>query len=137
MSNLNEDQFGAYRGNHQPNPSGYQMHEAEKAYPDVHEHPEYYDFDAPGYARSLRDIRRAHGDPEAGMNIYRAAPKGVTRINEGDWVTTSREYAQQHGKHPTDPKQDMPVISRHVKAKDLRAPGDDVNEWGYFPEKNP
>jgi len=136
MSNLNEDQFGAYRGQHQPDPSGYRMHEAHEAFPDIHEHPEYYNFDAPGYGRSLRAISKSRGNPEQHISIYRAVPKGVTKIQEGDWVTPSKEYAQQHAKHPTDPKQDMPVIHKLARAKDLRTPGDDVNEWGYYPEKN-
>ena len=132
---LNEDQLGAYRIPHQPTPDGYQMHEAHKAYPDVVEHPEYYSHPASGYSQSLRDIRRVNGNPEASVDMYRAAPSHVTAINHGDWVTTSKQYAQQHGRHATDPKQDWPVLHMKARAKDLRGAGDDVNEWGYFPEK--
>jgi len=134
MSNLNEDQFGAYRGQHQPDPTGSQMHEAEKAFPDVHEHPEYYRDDEHS-DRSLSVIHRTKGDPEAHISVYRAVPKGVTKINHGDWVTPSKPYAKQHGMHATDPKQDMPVIHKLVRAKDLRSEGNSVSEWGYYPQK--
>jgi hypothetical protein len=137
MSNLNEDQFGSYRMQHQPDPTGSQMHEAENAFPDVHEHPEYYHSEPELESRSISVIRRTKGDPEARVSVYRAVPKGVTRINHGDWVTPSKPYAQRHGIHPYDPKQDMPVIHKLVKAKDLRTEGNSVSEWGYFPEKHP
>ena len=137
MSNLNEDQFGGYGMQHRPDPTGPPMHDVESFYPDVHEHPEYYNHGGATYAESLRHIRTVKGRPDAPVTMYRSVPKGVTKINPGDWVSTSRAYAKQSGVHPTDPKQDMPVISQKVRAKDLRTPGDDVNEWGYYPEKSP
>ena len=124
-----------YRGQHQPRPDGYAMHEASEAYPDVYEHPEYYRQGDTGYDDSLRVIRRTRGLPDAPVTIYRAVPHGVTTINPGDWVTTSKAYARQHGMHATDPKLDWPVISITGRARDLRTDGDDVNEWGYYPER--
>jgi hypothetical protein len=104
-------------------------------FPDIHEHPEYYAHPGEGYEESLRAIMKARDNPEAPIRVYRGARSSVTEINHGDWVTPSKKYALQHGMHATDPKKDWPVISRVVKAKDLRTPGDDVNEWGYYPEQ--
>ncbi len=140
MSNLNEDQFGAYRMQHRPDDTGPPMHDVEDSYPDIYTRPQFYNNgggDA-GYAadsaESLRHIQRVKGKPDAPVTMYRSVPKGVTKINPGDWVSTSRGHAKREGLHPTDPKQDMPVISQKVRARDLRTPGDDVNEWGFFPE---
>ena len=71
--------------------------------------------------------------PDAMVTVHRAVPHGVTDINPGDWVTPSKSYAKQHGMHESDPKQDLPVISKKVRAADLRTDGDSVNEFGYFP----
>ncbi len=64
------------------------------------------------------DIKRLNsivGNPEAGVKIYRVSPKG--ELNSGDWVTTSKTYAddikrQNGGK----------VYEYTVKAKDLNLP---------------
>jgi hypothetical protein len=134
MSNLNEEQFGDYRMQHQADPDGAQLHDAESAYPDIHQHPEYYHHGSKAYDESLRVVRSVKGKPDAQVNIYRAVPHGVKDINPGDWVSTSKTYATQHGMQD-DPKDDWPVISRKVPAKHLRTDGgNDVNEWGYFPE---
>jgi hypothetical protein len=140
MSNLNEDQFGGYGMQHRPDASGPPMHAVEDSYPGIYERPQLYNNGGgdDDYRRasdeSLRHIQRVKGKPDAPVTMYRSVPKGVTKINPGDWVSTSRSKAKREGLHPTDPKQDMPVISQKVRAKDLRTPGDDVSEWGFFPQ---
>ena len=70
--------------------------------------------------RTLADIKKLkkiQGNPETEIKIYRASP--VNELNDGDWVTTNREYAnniknQNGGK----------VYTYTVKAKDLRYPND-------------
>lgn len=141
MSNLNEDQFGGYGMQHRPDDTGPPMHDVESFYPNIYERPELYNHGGRDtesrakYTESLQHIQQVKGKPDAPVTMYRSVPKGVTKINPGDWVSTSRIHAEQEGRHPTDSKQDMPVISQKVRAKDLRAPGDDVNEWGFFPGK--
>lgn len=122
-----------YRGQHQPDPDGVPMHEAETAFPDVYAHPEYYHFGSAAYDRSLSLITRVKGDPGARVTVYRAVPPGVERINPGDWVTPSREYAELHAAQDDDPANDWPVVKRNVKARELLTEGNDVNEWGWFP----
>lgn len=133
MSRSEEFDSG-YRMQHQTDASGDPMHDVENSFPDIHQHPEYYHHGGRSYDESLRAIRTAKGKPDAQVTIYRAVPPGIKDINPGDWVTPSKAYAKQHGMHATDPKQDMPVISKKVPARHLRTEANDVNEWAYFPE---
>jgi len=82
---------------------------------------------------SVSVIRYARNKPDAIVTIYRAVPKGVKEINPGDWISLSKTYAKEHGMHHEDPKLDMPVISKKVKASDVWWDGNDVNESSYFP----
>ncbi len=51
------------------------------------------------------------------------------KINNGDWVTINKRYAQQHGKDNLLNK--YKLISKTVRAKQLFTDGNDINEWGY------
>ncbi|HZK03876.1 MAG TPA: hypothetical protein VFC94_05655 [Bacteroidaceae bacterium] len=42
------------------------------------------------------------GKPDNEITVYRAVPKGVTKINSGDWVSINREYAVKHGESNID-----------------------------------
>jgi hypothetical protein len=64
------------------------------------------------------------------LRIYRALPKSYTTFREGDWVTLSREYAQEHLEGPLDGKGH--IIVAEVPADTLRFAGDDLMEWGYW-----
>lgn len=136
-----ENFSSGYRGNHQPidGQDAVGAHEVDKGFPDFYEHPEWYHH---GGSQKQADrettsaLRSIRGNPDAQVTVYRAVPHGVTRINPGDWVSLSRSYAQGHGMHPDDPKQDMPVISMRVPARHVRESGvNSIHEWGYFPGK--
>jgi hypothetical protein len=81
--------------------------------------------------KAIEVIQSIRGNPDKEITIYRALPKGVKDINAGDWVTTTREYAEQHAKY--DP--DYVVISKKVKAKDIATDGNSIHEFGYDPQK--
>ncbi len=83
---------------------------------------------------SYRVLKSIKGNPDAEVTIYRSVPKGVDKINEGDWITLSKIYAKEHGMHETDATRDMPVISMKVKAKDIVWDGNDLNEFAYKPK---
>lgn len=83
------------------------------------------------HEESLTAVRRAKGNPEAPVTIYRSVPHGVTSIRTGDWVSTSSRYALEHGMHPDDPSKDWPVLKATVPAKHVHTDGNDINEWGY------
>ncbi len=131
MPDLNPDQFD-YRMQHQPAESGEPMHAIKDTFPDIHKHPEYYHHGGRSYDESMSAIRMAKDKPEAQVTIYRSVPRHVTSINDGDWVTPSRQYAKQEGYLDNVPTK---VLSMKVPAKHLRTEGNDVNEWGYFPDR--
>lgn len=65
--------------------------------------------------QDLNKLKKMQGNPDMEVKIYRAAPKN--ELNDGDWVTTSRQYAvdiknQNGGK----------VYTHTVKAGDLLYP---------------
>lgn len=129
-------QFDYYRGHHQPDTSEDEIrfHELDKGMPEFYKRPSDYLWDVDthyGKVEAKQSALRARGNPEADVRIYRAVPHGVTTINPGDWVTTSHQYAKQHGMHESDPEQDMPVISAITKAKHITFGGNDAYEFGY------
>tara|TARA_R110000803_G_C11971051_1_gene319735 strand:- start:38 stop:2023 length:1986 start_codon:yes stop_codon:yes gene_type:complete len=77
---------------------------------------------------------KAKGNPDAEVEVYRAVPKGVKDINNGDWVTTSKTYANQHGERSLDG--DYEIIKRKVKANTLSSEGYPY-EFGYNEPKTP
>jgi hypothetical protein len=54
------------------------------------------------------------------------------KINKGDWVSTSKAYAVDHGK--SNLKNKYRILSKTVKAKDIFNSGDSIHEWGYHPQ---
>lgn len=53
-------------------------------------------------------------------------------INIGDWVTTVREYAKEHGESTLLGK--YKILSKTVYARDLFTIGDSIFEFGYDPQ---
>jgi len=92
---------------------------------------------------SYQFARIYRNKPNATVTIYRAVPKGINTINRGDFVTLSPTYAKLHaenvlglkdgGKYVRT-KTGGKVISKRVKAKEVFWDGNDVNEYGYFPD---
>ena len=94
--------------------------------------------------QSYNAIIKARNNPEAEIIIYRAVPKGIDRINDGDFVTLSPKYAELHASSGfvADPLGVAPgqvggdagvVITKKVKVKDVIWDANDVNEFGYYP----
>lgn len=125
-----------YRMQHRPpDRDGIPIHDLTHNLPaDVYTHPHYYsDMSEPSNQVAHQVIRRVRGNPEAKVHIYRALPAEHAQqgFRPGDWVSTSKDYARQHGVHATDPQHDWPVIRTTVRAKDLHTDGDDFREYGY------
>jgi len=130
-----------YRGSHTaPNRSDTNspMHDLENNFGDDVYGPNCVRYFGDGSLRARADdnfscavIRSAKGKPDQKIKIYRAVPKDVNVINNGDWVTINPNYAKQHGiSHVGKYK----VISKVVYAKDLYSDGNSIHEWGYNPE---
>jgi hypothetical protein len=137
---LSDEQMHDYRGQHQPmvdesDPGIHNLHELFGE--DVYKTPQHYGHGESYDTQAITQLRRAQGRPQARVDIYRSVPPGVRSINTGDWVTTSRDYAKQHGRHPTDPSQDQHVLWAKVNAEHVRTGGNDIVEWGYSGESIP
>ena len=74
-------------------------------------------------------VRKARNNPQADIKIYRAVPKGVKDINQGDWVTTSKAYADMHGESALNGEYD--IVEETVKANRLFSEGYPY-EFGLF-----
>ena len=100
---------------------------------DIYRHPEYYfQIDQQSTQESIDVLRNVHGKPNAEITIYRATPGN--RINPGDWITLSKRYAELHNQSQFNGKAN--ILEMKVKAKDVQFAGDDINEFGYFPNEN-
>lgn len=82
-------------------------------------------------AESIAIIKSAMDNPDAIVPIYRSVPKGVTSINPGDWVTTSKAYANDHGDASLGGTFD--VLEMMVPARQLATDGNSIHEWGWWP----
>lgn len=119
-----------YFMNHRPsegygNASNFEMNMA-----GIFEHPEWYlNLDERYNKESLNALKKVRNNPEAELTIYRATVGN--KINSGDWVTPSKSYAEYHNNTQFDGKGN--ILEMKVKAKDIQFAGDDINEFGYFP----
>lgn len=99
---------------------------------DMYDHPEwYFQMNEKSSQESVSVLRKIRGKPNAEITIYRATPGN--KINRGDWVTLSRAYAEWHNQSQFDGKAN--ILEMNVKAKDIQFAGDDINEFGYFPQE--
>jgi len=84
-------------------------------------------------------ITSVKGNPDAEVTIYRAVPDedAITTINPGDFVTLSPTYAKLHAASGYGRSGDEAgkVLEQKVKVRDIYWDGNDVNEFGYFPEE--
>lgn len=81
---------------------------------------------------AVKTIHSARGNPDAKIKIYRAVPNHAgDKINAGDWVSTTPEYAHLHGVGRLG-EGNYKVLSHEVPAKHLFNHGD-IHEWGYHP----
>ena len=98
---------------------------------DVYEHPEwYFDMNQEYSKESFKALKQIKNNPNAEITIYRATTGN--KINKGDWVTLSKKYAEYHNNSQFKGKGN--IIELKVKAKDVQYAGDDINEFGYFPQ---
>lgn len=120
-----------YFMNHRPSEGYGNASDFEANMPDIFEHPEWYlNLDEKYNKESLSALKKVRNNPEAEITIYRATIGD--KINPGDWVTPSKRYAQEHLKRSLNGNGN--IVEQKVKAKDILFAGDDINEFGYFPE---
>ena len=86
---------------------------------------------------AARIIQAAKGKPDAPVKVFRAIPKSIqsNEINPGDWITTIKSYAVDHGEGPLGG--DYKILEKTVNAGDLYTNGDSIFEFGYDPKFMP
>lgn len=83
-----------------------------------------------GSGLSWDDIQnKAYQDMVSQVQQLRSSLSKPPPINHGDWVTTSREYAKQHGESSLGGK--YKIVSKTVPARKLFTSGDSWAEFGY------
>lgn len=118
---------------------GYSGANIEQAYPDINsrtfakEYGDGFSYDSKA-VKAIRDMQR---NPDAEITVYRAVPSELkdSSLNFGDWITLTRDYADEHGKARFN--NDYAVVSQKVKASDIYADGNSIHEWGYSPIDSP
>jgi len=126
----------SYRGSHTPPDADYgaPLYDLTEMIPeDVYssQGARLYGYGDPAVDREVFDtLRKARGNPDLEVPIYRAVPKGVTDINKGDWVTTSKEYARLHGENALNGQYD--ILESVAPAKKLQSEGYPY-EFGLLP----
>jgi hypothetical protein len=124
-----------YGGGHRPNkdgPPAYDLLQGDLAPRDVYEHPEWYTgFEGRLLAETMTTLhaaRRARG--ESLIRVYRAGPH--KDLNDGDWVTLSKGYADAHRAAVGSVETPYLTCAFQVPAGRVLWAGDDLMEFGYF-----
>lgn len=95
-----------------------------------YQQPQSYNHGEDGADEAIRVMVAARGKPDASITIYRAVPPGTPPgFRTGDWVTTARAYADQHGWNALDGEYE--ILVGQARAQDLWTEGNSVCEWGY------
>lgn len=120
-----------YQGSHKPmsqKDGAAPIHDMTRVLPDDFYSPKGLSFYGSGDDREktvFNVLQRVRDKPDAMVTIYRGVPEGVPqKINNGDWVTLSPDYASDYGQ----------VVSMKVPARHLAGNGDSLLEQGYFPD---
>lgn len=128
----------AYQMAHRPDESGPAINSLDDGTMlplDVYDNPQFYTgFTSGDIFRDISStLRQVRGKPDSTpITIYRSAPEG-SGINPGDWVTISEAYARLHMDSSGDASSDV-VYKKVVPASHVLFAGNDLAEWGYFPQ---
>ena len=125
-----------YRMSHRaPHNDGYNkpLHDVVGVYPeDVYSNEglRYYGYEGELNRESWNVMRKVRNNPDALVTIYRTVPIDVkeTEVRNGDWITTSRAYAEEHRHHINGRTR---IIEQKVPAKYVWTNGDSLSEYGY------
>lgn len=130
------EEENGYKMFHRPNEDGATGDDITKgdvSFPkDFYDKPQNYgNMNDKTFKESFEALKSIKGNPDKEITIYRATT-GDT-INDGDWITLSKEYANIHNQSNLNGQ--GKILELKVKASEIRFAGDDINEFGYFPKK--
>jgi hypothetical protein len=105
-------------------------HNQPKDYFDPTVWPRYYSYDNKAGRESLTAINKIKRWAKE-ITVYRTVPKNikVDKLQDRDWITFSKEYAEQHWLHRFDG--DYKIIEQKVSPKDVWWDWNDINERWY------
>jgi hypothetical protein len=69
-------------------------------------------------------------DLENELTTLRSQLKKPLKINKGDWVSITKQYAKDHGESALD---NYKIITKTVSSQHIFTNGDSIHEWGYDP----
>lgn len=93
--------------------------------------PKYYGVGDGSDNKAWAIIFKAKNKPDAMIKIFRAVPKlspPIEYINQGDWVTIDKSYAEMHG----EGFEEYDILHKIVPASSLYTDGNSILEWGYY-----
>ncbi len=91
----------------------------------------YYGEGRPYDVKAIMALSKAWKDPDGSLKVYRAVPTDVEdgRLRNGDWVSPTREYAQEHGERYFE--DGFRILEQNVPVKHLYVDGNSIHEYGY------
>jgi hypothetical protein len=92
----------------------------------------YYGDGSPLDGLAISIMHQCKNKPNQPVTIYRAVPNLESQISKGDWVTTVKRYAEDHGRSALNGN--YKVLSKKVYARDVFTDGNSVFEFGYDPQ---
>ena len=104
---------------------------------DYFDDPRGYGYDDQEGLEAQRNLKKVlnqikAGDKSAEIVVYRAVPNDVkvSRLQNGDWISPSRQYAVNHGESRFG-EGEYRIVEEKIPAKHLWWDGNDIREWGY------
>jgi hypothetical protein len=96
----------------------------------------YYSYDSDTGRQSYKSLKPVLDGKSSELIAYRAVPKNITQdsLIDGDWITFSKKYAEQHGLSRFDGE--YKIIEQKVNKKNVWWDGNDINEWGFDTNKD-
>ena len=76
---------------------------------------------------------KIHSDLEALRSMPPQEEPEKIKIQKGDWVTTNRNYAKDHGEQNLG--KNYKILSKTVKASEIYTDGNSLHEFGYHPKE--
>lgn len=91
----------------------------------------YYSYDDKPGQESYRALKPIIDGEKDELIAYRTVPKDINQkeLQDGDWITFSKDYAKSHGGNRFDGK--YKIITQKVNKNDVWWDGNDINEWGF------
>ena len=101
---------------------------------DFYTHGKYYEAGETYDSNAISIMQSLKNRPNASVTVYRAVSKDIKnpKINPGDWISTTKEYAKDHGE--SNLGGNYKIISQPVKARDIFTDGNSIHEFGYDPQ---